>query len=733
MTWGVLNVAMLAGLAGVAIPIVVHLLSRRRDPVIEWGAMQFLDLGPKSRRRIDPADLLLMLARMSILGLVALAAARPFWRPSASSNGSGAIGRSGTRRDVVLVIDGSAGMGRRVGDSTPRNRAIAWAKSYVAGLAPGDSAAVLIANDRVRPLVDPPSFDHAKVVRAIGDAPPARGSSDLSAAVADAFRVLERTSNPIRDIIILTDHQRSAWRPDQPARWALLRDLQKRMPIGPRLWALDFASTTDGSPMASDPPNASIDGLELSRTLLTPGLAVTVTATVANSGPGPISRSIELLIDGRPASETGSVVGPIPPGGKVPATFRIAFDEPGGHLLTARLGPADDPLPSDDERSRPVEVSTALPVLLVDGEPGTGTLDGETDFLRAALVPGGDDAPQVKATVINENAFTPASVADRKVIVLANMRRLTAESISALDAFVASGGGLAIVVGDRTEVDFAPGAGWPAAAIGETKGDPARRQTVAHPAPRTFVGPALGPLGQGDAPPLSEADLFSYRLLKPRDGSTVLARLDSGDPWIVERPHGRGRVVMIGSTLDAEGGTLPVNPDFVPFVHELILRLGAGSIASPNVRPGEPIVFDLARATVPPRTTLPLLTPDGTTVRLAASTVNGSTRATVTDTIEPGIYRLTKPNPPGGFSYAQVSSDPSEADAAVLSAADASMLAQGWPLVFEPDPAALPSRLASVGSSPPREFWRGLIFAAIGGLCVEVWLTRRAAKARGAM
>ena len=89
MSWGVLNIAMLAGLAGVALPVVIHLLSRRRDPVVDWGAMQFLELGPRSRRRINLADQLLMLARMALIGLVALAMARPFLAPNPARATSG--------------------------------------------------------------------------------------------------------------------------------------------------------------------------------------------------------------------------------------------------------------------------------------------------------------------------------------------------------------------------------------------------------------------------------------------------------------------------------------------------------------------------------------------------------------------------------------------------------------------------------------------------------------------
>ncbi len=78
---GVLNAAMLIGLAGAAIPVVIHLLNRRNDPVVDWAAMQFLEFSPRERRRLNFDELLLMLARMALLALVAFALARPFWSP----------------------------------------------------------------------------------------------------------------------------------------------------------------------------------------------------------------------------------------------------------------------------------------------------------------------------------------------------------------------------------------------------------------------------------------------------------------------------------------------------------------------------------------------------------------------------------------------------------------------------------------------------------------------------
>jgi hypothetical protein len=425
------------------------------------------------------------------------------------------------------------------------------------------------------------------------------------------------------------------------------------------------------------------------------------------------------------------MIGPIPAGGRATATFRTTFDEPGSRLLTVRLGPADDPLPADDELSRPVDVVAALPALLVDGDRKPGPLGGEVDFLRVALTPRGDDAPTVRATVVDAASFTPEMCRGPRVIVLANVTSLDPAAASAVAEFIAAGGGVLFAPGDRTDPAAFVDAAWLPAALGPMKGDAARRAAVAHPAPRTFLGPALAALGGGDAPALAEADVFAYRTLEPREGATVVARLDDGAPWIVERPYGRGRAAMIASGLDAEAGTLPVNPDFVPLMHELVLNLGAGSTSSAGVRPGESLVFDLPGAVVPPGGALTLLTPDGSTVEAPAVRSGDTTRVRLPEAAESGVYRLTKPNPPGGYAYALVEADPRESDPARLDPAEAAVLASDWPLAFEPDPAALPGRMAGPDSAPRREVWRWLIFAALGGLCVEVWMTRRMARKRG--
>src|SRR6267143_2173079 len=99
---------MLVGLAGISIPVIIHLLNRRRFDVVDWGAMQFLQISEKTRRRLLLEELLLMLLRIGLLALLVFGLANPFVEGM-----NVALRLPGTRpnRDAVLIIDGSYSMG----------------------------------------------------------------------------------------------------------------------------------------------------------------------------------------------------------------------------------------------------------------------------------------------------------------------------------------------------------------------------------------------------------------------------------------------------------------------------------------------------------------------------------------------------------------------------------------------------------------------------------------------
>src|SRR6266446_3063480 len=133
MTFGLLNILMLAGLAGLAIPPLIHLLHRRRFDVVDWGAMQFLQISETTRRRLLIEEILLLLLRMGLIAVLVLALAAPY-----SDNQLFAKLGVPANRDVVLIFDGSYSMSFAGGDKTAHERAKDWAGAYLDGLTAGD-------------------------------------------------------------------------------------------------------------------------------------------------------------------------------------------------------------------------------------------------------------------------------------------------------------------------------------------------------------------------------------------------------------------------------------------------------------------------------------------------------------------------------------------------------------------------------------------------------------------
>src|SRR5688500_2356195 len=95
----------LIGLAGLAIPVLIHLIQRERKNVVQFPSLMFLSRIPYQsvqRRRIRHWMLLLM--RLGALALIVLAFARPFLRRTeAAAGGAGP-------REVVLLLDRSYSM-----------------------------------------------------------------------------------------------------------------------------------------------------------------------------------------------------------------------------------------------------------------------------------------------------------------------------------------------------------------------------------------------------------------------------------------------------------------------------------------------------------------------------------------------------------------------------------------------------------------------------------------------
>lgn len=746
-----LNTAMLFGLLGIALPVLAHLLSKKKYDIVRWGAMQFLELGRNTQRRVRLEEMLLMLMRMGLIALLAIGLARPW----VSGSWFGRLSSTEVR-DVIFVIDGSSSMGWEGKTSTPHATAVQWAHRFLEELRSGDTVAILDARDIVRPVLVPASTDFRLVRKALNELPRPGGGADLIEATSQALRLLNSAGNLARDVIVLTDLQARSWTVEDVQRLEFLDEQRRQPAIVPRIWVIDVGGQT-----VKTRENFSLDRLKLSRQFTAPELPVRIqTKIMHQGGEAPVSRKIYLEVDGQRISNATLQSAAILPGGEFSVEFEHRFSTPGVHLVSVVLD--RDNLPGDDRAEAAVEVSNALPVIVVDGAPHLDEARSETFFLRRALGAGNENA-LIKAQVISVEHLTPDLLAGSRLLVLANVPMLSTEQSQAVTSFVDSGGGLLISLGDQVQakfyndVLFAAGQGVLPATLEKIEAPPPPKPG-AQPVPVVVDNTSLelpwvqsfrkenqggltetrfekwwrvsavkgdvDPAGAMESPPPTTTGA-NLNVSRPRAAS-IAVRLSNGDPFLLERDLGHGRVILMTAPLDSDWSTLPAKPDYVPFLHETLFHLASGSRASRNVSVGEavtlPVSSDFDKSAFvflgPGKQILPVELGGDELRRLAK----------LEDTSIPGVYRLVSaqdglPKPGEVGEPCVVNFDRRESDLTLLTPEQRLVLEGPDRLKIVSDMADLRQRMFSTNTK--FEFWQFMLLIVLGMLVFEVWLTRR--------
>lgn len=754
MSFGFLNAVMLLGLAGAALPVLVHLLSRRKYDIVHWGAMQFLELGRRTRRRIRLEELLLLLLRIGLVCLLAAALARPWAKGSIFST----FTRS-TPRDIAVVIDGSYSMGWEGGDETPHAAAVQWTHELIERLQSGDTVTLLDARDRVRVLGDRPTSDFSLIRQQLDTLPSPSGTSSMPVAAVKAAQALTSGEHLDRDIILLTDDQSLAWSPENGAHWRRFDETVRQSSVPPRVWAVDVANHP-----AEKPINYSVDRLSLSRELTVPGFPMRIEATVRQWGGSPTQREVSFAVNGQRLSEKTVMVN-LPPNGEATITFEHRFNRVGSYVVSVMLGP--DHLPGDNSSDAAVVVANGIPVLLVDGNPSRDPTQRETFFINAALTPSQSDAPWVMATVVDAAKLAAETIEGQRAVFLADVPRLSAAQGELLEDFVTTGGGLVVAPGDRIDADawnqslFADGRGLLPARFGAIKyerdyplGDVnidsnsleaawlARFRTgndvdltetrfaqwwQLTPAVGVISGPdeRMSPTSRTDGDDETSHGLNGTALQfedRPLDAEpVVVAKLDSGDPLIVARTYGEGAVLQWAAPLDADWSTLPSKNDFVPLMHEMVFHL-ASRQSDRNVEVGMPLT--LSAGDESSDRGFEVSTPDGRTLPVESFGLGPEARAGLRETDLPGVYRFQRSTGDDALpEYFVVHSDRRESDLAPISPPERERIAEHDRVRFVSSIDEIVAGMADDQS--PTELWRTLLLAVLVLLVAEVLLTRR--------
>jgi hypothetical protein len=562
----------LAGLAAVGVPIVIHLLNKFRVRTTDWGAMKLLaDTVQQQQRRVKLDDLILLILRCLVVALAVLAFARLVLKGPATGESTGPVA-------AVVVLDNSASMAQTTGSRSRFDLAKEAIRTWLDHQDPQSLVGLYLAATRTSPLVGKPENDFALFRRSLDEAAVSDYGSDFTQSLHLAVESLAPLTGRPKEIRIYTDGQATALLHREELR--LLAREHPDIAIRP----LVIGETTTA--------NLGLVALRHEGGVPSVGQPVRCHAEVLNSGTTAVTGvKVAFTLDDRLPASTATIAA-ITPGETQSADVMVTYAAAGPHRVTASL-PVDD-FATDNQRTVAVEVMSRMDVVIADSEPTAASGVQAGYFLARALVPVPPDqaaryylAPQF-AHLAELPAVLAQTGADHpQIVFLCDPAGLPANVADALDRYVKAGGNLVVFPGTTSELGtkdtpealarLLPGT------LGAADETPKAWQAdgFTHPITTFWNDPANGSLG-------TVKFTRHCPLTLPASGQpNVIATFSDGQPAVVEWTQGRGTVALFNANLTRHWTNFQLHPAFVPFLQRLLGFFHRKHEARLNFPPGE--------------------------------------------------------------------------------------------------------------------------------------------------
>jgi hypothetical protein len=713
-----LTPVLLWGMTLGAIPLIIHLLNRRRYRRVEWAPMRYLKLTiQKNRRRIQIEQLLLLLLRISLPILLFFFLARPVINPTGLERWLGGGGRT----SQVVLVDDSLSMGYTPGGAPAFHRARETAASLLGAVRPQDRCTIVTTSAPKAPVLHEVEGSRKNDLSAAALSLPLSATHASWPAVLEGLdEVLKACTYPTRQLTIVTDLRRAGW---DAAVGAIARRWYEQ---GVRVRVVDTGADQTG--------NVALQALlPLDRTVLA-GAPSRWEAVVRNDSPRVLTGIKAILrVDEKP---TEVALPEIAPRQTVRVPINVQFPGPGPHDLSLQL--PDDELSGDNQFWAAVPVKDSLLIRLVDGEPSTEPFGSEVDYLAAPLSIGVGAAEAWRVEVAQESDFLSPRLETPDVLVLANVAAVTLDQAQQLGTLAREGMGLIIFTGGKLD----PALYNDLLARGNDSLLPCRMKNLVE---ENFHGVIVENVRPSPLEKLLELKTSALERVPVRQIMTVEEPTENGaarvlarwndpgrSPAVIERIVGEGRVLLFTTTADRAGNDWPIEPSFVLAIREAVLGTARATRLTNNVTAGERaqrIVYSSQQIS-----NVRLTAPGVTEPRPLAAVPRDDERSergpsvaiTLPDTRKAGLYRLDWEEGPLGARQDMYAAnpDPRESTLERITPADLKKLLS--PLTVEV--AAARDDRDRLFSPTGREIWHslawGLFVLLVAEAILAAWVGR---------
>jgi hypothetical protein len=550
---------MLFGALSAGIPVALHLLRKSKPTVVRWAPMEFLRKSLKeTSKKIRLRDLILLLLRMTILILAALALARP---STLSLFGSGPI-------DAVILIDNSQSMSTLEGQVSRLDMALTSAKQLLGNLPTGSKARIISLTDHTVELSYNNSNETDAIASALLQIKPTDRSSNFYQGFANAIDLLKTSSFSQRKIFFFSDMQRPGWQNESSS----FKTLVQNMPSSISIHMIRHGSDVDSNIQIMDfQPTA---GIILANQRQTWGL------TVRNRGIKPatgIKTTLGLGSDFDTAES--AVIEKLDAGEERSITIDLLIPEDGHQIVKAVAG--NDRFSRDNQKEKIVLARKKLQVLIVGAKSEIDANRDNTFFLYHALRSGSSDSSNsgIEVKVASGRGATPDTLDETDIVFMVDPMLAGSDSVSdgfmeKLETWVSMG---------NTLVYFA-GSNYAAVSDSNIK-NAGKFLPLANPTPNLIPStiatenfPPVGWFNRFRSAPLNLINQSEFRkritFETSRDQQTsALGYFSDNQPLAEMKQIRAGFITLLPWVPDLSYSDLPLRPSFVPFIQTLLSRI----------------------------------------------------------------------------------------------------------------------------------------------------------------
>ena len=526
----------------------------------------------ENARRFQLRQLLILLLRMLIIALIALALARPFLTlglPVASVR---------AKTDLVIVLDNSYSMAYQDVDGVRFEKAKVLATNILDTLRHGDSAAFILMSDSPKPVFRQLTPDLESVTAAIKDMEVSYRTTNVQPSLELAHEILAESEQLNKEIYLISDFAENGWE-----NW---RRLPNRS--GARISLIPVTE--------NEAHNTSIEEIRLSNKLIGVNLRLQLNVRIANHSVAPLAQDmLTLFIEGEKQKTVNFSAAADE---SLNTTLTYNFSTPGTH--TGYLTLAEDRLKIDNQRYFALDVIGEVRVLCVGDQ---------TEYLMLALNPNNfASSPSVITDAVSQNThqnqrktggvmilptqctpteFETFPLEDYDVIILADVPKISRQISRQLQEFIRHGKSIIVFVSSRIDTSSYNELSniWLPAEVGSTLTwtPPQRVGTYQESHPIFDIFPSEG-FSTQYAP-----QFYNGVVLRPTSESEIIARFDDDTPFLVERIQGTSAVLLYNCGLLAQQknnqstnatrytNDLLVNPYFLPMLQQSVLYTAMAS------------------------------------------------------------------------------------------------------------------------------------------------------------